>query len=55
MFLFFLRIATDIVEERLNLAKQLGADVLINGLKENLQETGIKTQHLNTLLKKAKI
>ncbi|XP_066922855.1 L-threonine 3-dehydrogenase-like isoform X1 [Clytia hemisphaerica] len=29
-------IATDIVEERLQLAKQLGADVLINGLNEDL-------------------
>jgi len=37
----FTRIATDIVEERLLLAKQLGADVLINGLQENLQGKGM--------------
>lgn len=31
-------IATDIIDERLELARQLGADILINGMKENLQE-----------------
>ena len=49
-FIFRFRIATDIVEERLNLAKQLGADILINGLKDNLQETGMYKTSDNMLI-----
>ena len=34
------RLATDIIESRLEAAKLVGADVVINGLKENLKERG---------------
>lgn len=44
LFLFVLftlfSIATDIVEERLQKAKQLGADVVVDGKTENLNDTG---------------
>ena len=33
-------LATDIVDEKLELAKKFGADVLINGLKEDLKTAG---------------
>lgn len=33
-------IATDINPDRLEKAKQMGADVVVNGLKENLKEIG---------------
>ena len=38
---FLLSIAIDIVEERLQKAKQLGADVVVNGKTENLKDTGL--------------
>lgn len=45
LFLFVLftlfSIATDIVEERLQKAKQLGADVVVDGKTENLNDTGL--------------
>ena len=46
LFFFFLllslySIATDIVEDRLQKAKQIGADVVINGKTENLKDTGL--------------
>lgn len=34
-------IATDIVEERLKKAKQMGADVVVNGKTDNLKDTGL--------------
>ena len=34
-------IATDIVEERLQKAKQIGADVVVDGKTENLKDTGL--------------
>ena len=37
----FFSIATDIVEERLQKAKQMGADIVVDGKKENLKETGL--------------
>ena len=40
LFCFF-SIATDIVEERLQKAKQMGADVVVDGKKEDLKETGL--------------
>ena len=36
----FHRLATDINESRLEAAKLVGADVVINGLKENLKSRG---------------
>lgn len=41
IFSLFFRIATDIVEERLQKAKQMGADVLVNGKMENLKDIGL--------------
>jgi len=45
LFLFVLfslfSLAIDIVEERLQKAKQLGADVVVNGKTENLKDTGL--------------
>ena len=38
-------IAVDLVDERLDLAKQLGADVVINGAKENVVEEVKKLTH----------
>lgn len=40
LFSFF-SIATDIVEERLHKAKQMGADVVVNGKTENLKDSGL--------------
>ena len=45
VFIFFLplsffSIATDIVEQRLQKAKQMGADVVVNGKTENLKDIG---------------
>ena len=34
-------IATDIVQERLQKAKQIGADVVVDGKTENLKDTGL--------------
>ena len=37
---FFDRIATDIVDSRLELAKKLGAHIVVDGKSQNLKETG---------------
>ena len=50
ILLFNSRIATDIVDERLQLAKGLGADVLINGLTENLHDRGNTKVHLLSVI-----
>ena len=34
------RIATDIVDSRLELAKKLGAHIVVDGKSQNLKETG---------------
>ena len=34
-------IVTDIVEQKLELAKKLGADILVNGKHQNLKEVGM--------------
>lgn len=40
LFLHLFSIATDINPERLEKAKQMGADLTVNGANENLKEIG---------------